>query len=222
MTDENMDKLTEYARRGGKLLLSGAHLNYSVKRQGEFIPPSNEKLIALCGAEYTGEDIYTNYGTKFERTSINEKHLYPGSTTHLCDPLYSAGFTTYMKMNLKDAVAVGSASDSFYADPLLFETVIENNVGNGSVTLVLSKNYPGNPALTPLYSMLVREFVSSSARECEIKVISSDKLRYTVYEGNKIYLLNTDYDLPITVKIIYGGKETIETLDSLELKTVQL
>ena len=32
MTDENMDKLTEYVRRGGKLLLGAAHLNYSAKR----------------------------------------------------------------------------------------------------------------------------------------------------------------------------------------------
>ena len=50
----------------------------------------------------------------------------------------------------------------------------------------------------------------------------SEKLRYTVYEGNKMYLLNTDYDLPITVKIIYGENEKIVTLDSLEMKTVQL
>jgi len=222
MTDENMDKLTEYVRRGGKLLLSAAHLNYSVKREGEYIPPSNEKLEALCGCTYTGEDIRTNFGTKFEFESLEKTHLYPGTRTYACDPIYSAGYTDYMKVNLTSARAVGSASDSFYDDPLLFETVIENRIGDGLVTFVLSKDYPGALALYPLYNALVREQISSSARECEIKVIASEKLRYTVYEGNKMYLLNTDYDLPITVKIIYGDDEKIVTLDSLEMKTVQL
>ena len=68
----------------------------------------------------------------------------------------------------------------------------------------------------------MREQITSSARGADIKVIASDKLRYTVYEGNKIYLLNTDYDLPISVKIIHGGREELVTLDSLELKAIEL
>ena len=43
-----------------------------------------------------------------------------------------------------------------------------------------------------------------------------------MYEGNKVYLLNTDYDLPIAVKIIYGEKERTVTLDSLELLAIEL
>jgi hypothetical protein len=222
MTDENMDKLTEYVKGGGRLLLSGAHLNYSVKREGEYIPPSEEKLRKLCGIRYTGEDISSNCGSKFNFEALDKRHLFPGTKTFFCDPIYSAGYTDYMKIELDGAVATASASDSFYTDPCLFETVIENKVGDGFVTLVLSKDYPGAPALTPLYSALVREMVSASARECDIKVIASEKLRYTVYEGNKIYLLNTDYDLPITVKIIYGDKEELITLESLEMKTVTL
>ena len=222
MTDENMDKLTEYVRRGGKLLLSGAHLNYSTKRVGEYIPPSNEKLEALCGCRYTGEDFRSNCGTKFEFESLLPSHLYPGTRTYFCDPIYSAGYTDYMKLELTTARAVGSASDSFYNDPMLFETVIENRVGEGLVTFVCSKDYPGATALYPLYNALVREQISSSARECDVKVVASEKLRYTVYEGNKIYLLNTDYDLPITVKIIYEGKERTVSLDSLEMKTIIL
>ena len=222
MTDENMDKLTEYVRRGGRLLLSGAHLNYSTKRVGEYIPPSNEKLEALCGCRYLGEDIRSNFGTKFEFESLDKTRLYPGTRSFFCDPIYSAGYTDFMKLELVGARAIGSASDSFWADPPLFETVIENKVGDGLVTFVTSKDYPGALALYPLYNALVREAVSSSARECDIKVIASEKLRYTVYEGNKIYLLNTDYDLPITVKIIYGDREELISLESLEMKTVTL
>ena len=127
-----------------------------------------------------------------------------------------------MKLEVVNARVLGVASDAFRRKNRLVDTVIENKIGKGTVTLVCAKEYPGAPSLTPLYSALVREFVSSSARECEIKVIASEKLRYTVYEGNKIYLLNTDYDLPITVKIIYNGKEQTVTLDSLELKAIQL
>ena len=100
--------------------------------------------------------------------------------------------------------------------------MLENKIGEGVVTLVTSKNYPGNPAISPLYNAIVREMISSSARNCDVKVVASDKLRYTVYDGNKIYLLNTDYDLPITVKIIYKVREELVTLDSLELKAITI
>ncbi len=222
MTDENMDKLTEYVRRGGKLLLSGAHLNYSVKRRGEYIPPSNEKLEKLIGARFTGKTTKTNCGLKFEYESLNEKHLYPGTKDLECDPIFASGYNEYMELELTSARTLAIVSDSFSARNEITKAVIENRIGKGTVTFVTSKFYPGNPALTPLYSALVREFVSSSARECDIKVIAGEKLRYTVYEGNKIYLLNTDYDLPITVKIIYGDEEKTVTLDSLELKILQL
>ena len=51
--------------------------------------------------------------------------------------------------------------------------------------------------------------------------ISSDKLRYSVYEDGRIYLLNTDYDLPITVIIREGAMEKRLTLEPLELKILK-
>ena len=223
MTDENMDKLTEYAKRGGKLLLTGAHLNYSAKRRGEFIPPSNEKLEALLGVHFDGTTSRTNYGVKFEYDSLDEKLIYPGTKSFQCDPLDSAGYVEYMNIEPCGARVLAKTSDAFANSTTGEHTaIVENRVGKGLVTFVASINYPGNPSLYPLYLDLVREAVTSSARNCEIKVIASDKLRYTVYEGNKMYLLNTDYDLPITVKIIYKDKELLVTLDSLELKAIEL
>ena len=223
MTDENMKKLTEYARGGGHVLLSGAHLNYSVKRNGEFTPPSEELLKELCGISYKGSTSKTNYGIKFRERSARDTLLYPGTKNFMCDPLYSAGYVEYMDVELKGAEVLAKTADCF-ADRGTGEhiAIVENKVGDGLVTLVTSINYPGSPALYPMYADLVREEVTSSARSCEIKVIASDKLRYTVYEGNKMYLLNTDYDLPITIKIIYKDKEISVTLDSLELKAISL
>ena len=63
--------------------------------------------------------------------------------------------------------------------------------------------------------------VTASARTCDVQVIGSDRVRYAVYEGGKMYLLNTDYDLPVIVKVIRGGKEEMLTLDALELKILE-
>ena len=63
---------------------------------------------------------------------------------------------------------------------------------------------------------------AASARECDVKVIASNRLRYSVYPNGKIYLLNTDCDLPITVRVVYQGKESTLTLSPLEMKTLQL
>ena len=100
--------------------------------------------------------------------------------------------------------------------------VIENKVGEGVATLVTHVCYPGNQAVYQVYNTVVRENLTASARSCEVKVICSDRVRYSVYEGGKVYLLNTDYDLPATAKVISGEREQTVTLEPLELKTVYL
>jgi len=88
MKDENMDKLTEYVSRGGRLLMSAAHLNYSVKRDDEFIFPPNEKMEKLFGARYTGEVYRSNNGLKFISDSLDGKTLYPKTKEYaVSDPL---------------------------------------------------------------------------------------------------------------------------------------
>ncbi|MBQ2840392.1 MAG: hypothetical protein IJE70_03505 [Oscillospiraceae bacterium] len=222
MTDENMDKLTEYVSRGGNLLMSAAHLNFNTARNGDFIPPSNEKLKKLFGVEFTGNYIRTNDGVKFRFVSQNEQLLFPGSKDFFCDPIYPGGYKDFAELTLCGGIDTAIVSNSFFGENKTCPAVIENKIGSGVATLVASTNYPGHPALLPLYRMIVREMITSSARNCDIKVIASDRLRYAVYEGNKIYLLNTDYDLPITVKIIHKEKELLITLDSLELKGINL
>ena len=64
--------------------------------------------------------------------------------------------------------------------------------------------------------------VTASSRNCEIKVLGSDRLRWAVYEGNKVYLLNTDYDMPITIKLIYKDSEKLININPLELKSIEL
>lgn len=224
MTDENMDKLYEYVRRGGRLLMSAAHLNYTVKRSGEFIMPPAEKLERLFGVRYSGEIFKSNNGVKFNYDSVDKNLMYPGTKSLTCDPIYASGYVNYARFSLSGGNETALINDSFKKMPSIAPAVIENRIGDGVATLVASTNYPGYPALYPLYRAIVREMISASARCADIQVLSSDRLRYAVYEGNKIYLLNTDYDLPITVKILVkGSNKTLDlTLDPLELKAIEL
>jgi len=226
MTDENMDKLYEYVKQGGNLLMTAAHLNYSSKRTDEFIMPDAERLEKLFGIRYTGEIFKSNNGVKFNYDSLCPKISYPGTKSLACDPIYAAGYVDYARFELEGANETALINDSFSKKPSMAPAVIENSVGKGIATLVASVNYPGNPKLYPLYRALVREIITrSNELYPNLRVLSSDRLRYAVYEGNKIYLLNTDYDLPITVKIMYGdGDSRVKeiTLDPLELKAVRI
>ncbi len=222
MTDENMDKLYEYVKRGGRLLASVAHLNCNTVREGELRLPDASKVEKLFGVRFTGEICRTNNGVKFRYDSKDKNLLYPGSKSLVCDPIYSAGYTGWAKTELCGAYETACVSGHFDTTPSGLAAVIENMVGDGIATLVTSTNYPGHPALLPLYRAIVREMVTASSRNCEIKVLGSDRLRWAVYEGNKVYLLNTDYDMPITIKLIFKGDEKLITLNPLELKSIEL
>ena len=164
----------------------------------------------------------TNAGTKFLKNSLDSEILYPVNESMMGDPLFSAGYAEYAEAELCGGEAIGVLSDSFWKEGNeKLVSVVENKIGEGVATLITSTNYPGNPALYPFYRAIMREFISSSARNCEIKVIGSEKVRYAVYE-NKIYFLNTDYDLPATVKLSHNGKEDMITLDSLELRGIEI
>ena len=92
--------------------------------------------------------------------------------------------------------------------------VIENKVGKGVATLGTTESYPGNPAVMPLYRAMVREMMTKSARDCEIQVKSNGALRYSVYEGNKMYLLNTDYDMDIDGAFGEGTEKAVKTFQT--------
>ncbi len=221
MTDELYEKLLAFVENGGKLLMTAAHLNYSSRRDGEKKYLSNEKMEKLFGCRFTGKTKLTNDGVKFWDESPSEL-LYPGTKDKESDPLYSHGYLSYLECEPTTAFVVGALADDFDHVPGGLPVVIENQIGNGTAILLTSESYPGNPALTPLYTALVREIITHSARQCEVKVKSNGALRYSVYEGGKMYLLNTDFDMPITVQITYEGKTTELTIAPTEMQTYQL
>lgn len=221
MTDEIYNNLIAYVELGGKLLMTAAHLNYSPRRDGEKIYPSDEKLQKLFGCGFTGESVFTNAGIKFHADS-HSGLLYPGTKNMRTDPIYSAGYISYLATKLTTGFDVGVTAEDFEDDAVGMTAVIENSLGKGTAILVAAENYPGHPALSPLYRAIMREMLTHSARNCEVKVLSSDTLRYSVYEDGKMYLLNTDLDMPIFVKILHNGKEETLSLQPTELRTYQL
>lgn len=221
MTDEIYDKLLKYVENGGKLLMTAAHLNYSTRRDGEKKYIDNEKLEKLFGCKFTGETVFTNSGVKFTNTSLSG-NLYPGSSNKSCDPIYPAGYAPYLQTEVTSGNVIAERQESFINKSEGLAMVIENKVGDGVATLVATECYPGNPDVSILYRAIVREMITKSARDCEIQVISNGALRYSVYEGNKIYLLNTDYDMNIDVEIRFNSKLTAVTLKPLELKAIEL
>ena len=222
MTEENMDKLTEYVRRGGHLVMSAAHLNTQTKRDGDFRFVSDEKIRQLFGCFYMGEVRRMVDGAKFKRESLDPRVLYPVYNSGGSDPMYTAGYADYARFATIEAETIAYASDGFAEKLSDLPMVIENKVGKGVATLVTHMCYPGNQAVYQVYGTVVRELLTASARSCEVQVICSDRVRYSCYEGGKMYLLNTDYDLPASAKIISQGKEQLLQLEPLELRVVQI
>jgi len=222
MTEENMKKMTEYVKRGGHLVMSAAHLNTQTKRQGEYIPINDEMIDELFGCRHFGEKIRTVKGVKFRHDSIDERVKYPRYLKGGCDAMFSAGYSDYMKFATTTGKTIAYMADSFKEKAYDLPAVIENKLGNGVATLFTSINYPGNQSVYYIYRTIVREIISASSRECNIKLIGSDRVRWSVYNGNKVYMLNTDYDMPVIVKLINGENEQTLELAPLELRSVQL
>lgn len=221
MTEEILDNLTAFVENGGKLLMTAAHLNCSPKRDGEKLFPSSDKLEKLFGCRFTGNSVSTNSGLKF-RVDTPSGLLYPGTKNMGCDPMYSAGYVSFAEAEVTSGFVAGEMAEDFDYTPNAMPMVIENSLGKGTAILVTAENYPGHPALTPIYRCIMREMLTQSARECDIQVLSSDTLRYAVYEGNKLYLLNTDFDMPVFVKILHNGISRELILQPAELKALQL
>ena len=91
--------------------------------------------------------------------------------------------------------------------------------------MLTSMDYPGAGAVYPLYRLIVREWLTASHRNCDIRVHASDKLRFSVYRAedhDMICLLNTDYDNPITARITKSGVTHECTIAPTEMKLLDI
>ena len=220
MTDEIYENLKKYVYGGGKLFMTAAHLNTSVERNGEVKLVKDGKIADLFGCNLDVENsLNVNDGIKFLESTVPGV-MYPADQQF--DPLFSEGYVNYAKVEMDGGYVAGRLSQDFFdkdfeGNPV---AIVENNYGAGHTILMTSFDYPNRTAY-PAYRAIVRELLTSSHRAADVKIHGGDKLRFTVYEGNKIYLLNTDFDCKVEAIIDYGTEKKSFILEPLELKIVE-
>ena len=222
MTEEIYRVLVSFVKGGGKLLMCAPHLNTSDKRNGEISFINGGDLTELFGCKISADSPRrTNAGVKFNK-SLSGDVIYPADKVF--DPLFSSGYTDYASVELLSAVPAAILSDSFKESTNSegAPAMIENKIGDGLAILLTSLDYPGAGQTYDVYRTVVRELLSSVARKSEVKILASDKIRYSVYGGSDVYILNTDFDIPAFARVEKDGKVESLILEPCELKHIKM
>lgn len=222
MTQEIYDKLKIYVERGGRLFMTAAHLNTSIKRDGSISLLNDGDVSDLFGCVLDAKDpVYKDEGSKFCKSIVPEL-IYPTLRFECGDPYFAEGYINYAKTKLTTGVASARLSNKFrdYDIEAMPISLVENQCGKGYAILMTNLEYPYGAAV-PMYQNLVREILVASHRSADIKVYGGDSLRFSVYDGDKVYLLNTDFDNQITATIDYGTRKVKFTLEPCEFKAVE-
>ena len=220
MTPEIYENLKKFVQGGGRLFMTAAHLNTSDRRDGEVKLINDGDVSDLFGCVLDPENsLCTCQGYKFQESIVPEL-MYPAD--FYFDPLFAEGYVNYAGVTLKGATPSGRLSMRFEEKDIdaMPTWLTENKLGEGYAVLMTSLDYPSTCGYTA-YKTVVREMVTASHRQAPIKVYGGDKLRFTVYEGDKVYLLNTDFDCQIQAIIDYGTEKRKFTLEPRELRAVE-
>ena len=106
----------------------------------------------------------------------------------------------------------------------MWPCVLENKVGKGNVLFMTNSEYPGAPEVYRLYQIVVKTVLTAHHRNSDVKVISSDKIRFAVYdngESYKMYIFNTDYNFEQRVRVIYKDTQIERVVSSNELEIIE-
>lgn len=224
MTAEIYEKMKAYVADGGNLILTAAHLNTQDKR--------GEEAQFIHGgyyADFLGFDVVgissTNDGVKFCRDGLAEGVQYPGTNDFICDCNFCRGYAEYVNVKVKGGVVKAFFEDKFAPAPENMDEVrpalIENRYGKGIVSCLTYFDYPGAEAVYTVYKAVVKNHLTATHRSCDLQVLGSDKVRVALYHdeaGNeKLYLLNTDFNVAQNVRVKYKGQEREFSIPSTEL-----
>ena len=220
------EKLTRYVKDGGILFSCVAHMNTDSKRNGKKAYVNDGDLSDLFGVKIVGQE-RLNHGIKFYTESNVENLIYPATKDLECDANYPSGYTNYAKIELVGAKVCARICNGF-APPTDNDLPVltEYKNGKGVAMLLTCSDYPGNPAVYPVYKVVVKALLNASHASAEIKVFGSDKVRFSIYiddDNNKtLYLLNTAFDCPSSISIKTENHTEFITLSPCELKIIKL
>lgn len=220
MTEEIYENLKSFVKGGGKLFMTAAHLNTSEKRNGEMKLIHDGKVSDLFGCDLDAKNpVYAN------RTYTFLESIVPGVTYPFCMDWFPEGYMNYARIERNIVAETGKLCNESlleYTPKELAEMdawMTENKCGDGYAILMTCLDYPSTAAFAA-YRSVVRALMIASHKEAEVKVYGGDKLRFSVYKGDRIYLLNTDFDCKIFATVDNGKEKREFVLEPGELKSV--
>ncbi len=216
MDDALYEKLTDFVKNGGHLILWLSHFDNAEKRGDEVKLFRNGDLSELCGFKVTGREKGDVIGMKFVQNSSYPEYDFPVRTVNR-DP-YFIGHTEPAEIEITDpAVRVLAAYSDYVRDTLedcvKHPLMTERRLGKGVVFTVTTFTKPGAYGMRKFAEVLTR--TAAKAHRTELELIAPDTVRWAVYpagKGQVIYLLNSDPDLTQSVRLEYKGHLATEVL----------
>jgi len=214
MTPEIYRKLKEYVRSGGHLLMFLPHLSTHTDRASDLKLFRNGDFRDLFGVKVVGKDRTDVWGFKCMAPSTLRSYKFPLWRIST-DPRFM-GLVTPARLQVTTARII-SAYDDFYmvtakelaARPVL----VENSLGKGKAFLVATWQYPGDEGMRRFTDDILRTVLDGE--QGDIRLLSSDRVRYAVYDGthqrrkiSAVYLLNTDPNCPYLAQLWIRGRTT--------------
>ncbi len=231
MTEEIYEKLKAYVENGGNLLISAAHMKVGNVRGEDSAYIHDGKLEDFLGCNLTERKFQSNKSFKFARESIVDGVWYPGPVDHtqdFIDPVGGDGYTTYVEIEEKGCRKTAFLSRHFKSTPEDYaneaSVLVEHSCGKGKVLFMCTDEYPGASGVYTLYKIIVKAILAGTNRNCDIKVVGNDKVRFAVYEDEtkyKVYLLNADTNVEQKVYVKFGEKAVEKTIPLCELDYVE-
>ncbi len=231
MTEDIYEKLKKYVANGGHLVMYLPHLNIETDRAKGIKLFRNGDFRDLFGARIYGKGWRKIQGMKCMAASSLKSYHFPKWRIST-DPRF-IGLYTPARVELSGGHVISGYSDTYRIDRDILESrpvLIENNLGKGTAFLVAVYEFPADEGMIRFSKDLLRTVLQGE--QADIRLISSDRIRYAVYKGNLqeskgqyevIYMLNTDPDVSGLARLWIRGKISKEfILPSNELRLAYL
>lgn len=213
MTPEIYDKLKAYVRAGGRLVMYLAHLSTHTDRADDLKLYKNGDFSDLFGVKVKEKGKKDVRGIKCMADSSLKSWRFPLWRINT-DPRFMGNFTP-ARLQVTGGRVLCGWSDFYNISPekLAAQPVlVEKSLGKGTALLITVWEYPADEGISRFTEDILR--VILQGEQGSIRLLSSDRVRYAVYEGylpdsrrrfSVVYLLNTDPDCPYPARLWVKG-----------------
>lgn len=209
MTEEIYEKLKEYVRGGGHLVMYLAHLSTHTDRAHDLELFRKGDLHDLFGVKILGKGPTDVRGIKCLSNSSLPNYRFPLLPIET-DPRFIGNFTP-AKVTLAGAKIICSHDNRYEAKAEVLASqpvLVENTLGKGRAFLVTVWEYPADEGIIRFTRDLIRTVLAGE--QGDIRLLTTDRVRYAVYRGltpgsnekyHLVYMLNTDPDCVANAQI---------------------